>query len=324
MNTDTGTNEAERGLNVPKSEEELASQILIAVSEGDSDEMDRLFAIQLEPAATDEEEDDSVEDSTADKTDEASDEEDAGTEDDSEEDTSEEASRTTTQDTSPAEERLIKLEKQLNDANAAVGRMSTLQSRLVQLERQLKKSKSDSKQAEVDEVENKLRERIAALKEVDPATAEILEALAADRKPAKAVETEEDAGVDPAVLAEYEKVLAVHTDAGDVFQHPYWHMWKKNLTPAQRAWAESSNSAHVIEALNSFKGFMQGFGKTEQAAPEAKTDDVVDATKTARDKKLQRSAESSDKPVKKGAKFDPDTFFNESYEQIAKDSGITY
>ena len=59
----------------------------------------------------------------------------------------------------------------------------------------------------------------------------------------------------------------------------------------------------------------------EQAAP---VEDVVDATKQARERKLQRSADSSDKPVKKQPKFDENQFFAESYEKIAKEAGITY
>ena len=312
--SNTGTNETEQSLNAPKSEEELADQILTAVSEGNEDEMERLFSVDVTPDAAEEEDEDSVKDSPSND----EEEEDSNS---SEEDAANDGG-TTTQEMSPAEERLAKLEQQLADARAAVGRTASLQSRLAQLERQLKQKETSTKKAQEDDADAKLTERINKLKEIDPDTAEILEALRA-KQTKQTVQPPEPTELPDDLHEEYYKVLAVHSDADKIFQHPYWHMWKQQLTPDQRAWAESSRSDQVIVAVDEFKKFLQGFGQAPTNT-QAAQEDVVDATKEARNKKLQRSADSSDKPVKKAPKFDEAQFFAEAYEKIAKESGITY
>lgn len=322
----TGTNEAERGLNIPKSEEELADQILTAVSEGNSEEMDRLFSVELSPDAGPEDSEDSVEDSEEeegkDSAVEESDDQTAAT--DSEE---EEEASTTAHEPDAATDRLAQLEKELHNAKAAVGRMAVMQSRLAQLERQLKQANSrpSKKEEEADKTEQRLRERIAKLKEIDPDTAEILETLVEQRQkdvPERAAPEASHDGVNE----EFYKLLEVHPDAEAIFQHPSWHAWKNTLTPNQLSWASSDKAAHVAEALNAYKAYMQGFTKAAPAVvqEEAPVTDAVDATKQARERKLLRSAESSDTPVKKQPKFDESRFFDEAYEKIAKEAGITY
>lgn len=311
--SNSGTNEAERGLNVPKSDDELADQILAAVSEGDTEEMERLFSVTIEPDAASEEEEDSAEDSASD-----TEEEEEQKEPDDSVATSEQEDASTTQEESPAEARLAKLEKELADAKAVAGRTSALQSRLAQLERQLQQQQA-KKEPEVDPEEKELDDRIARLKEIDPDTAAILETF---RKKQVKAPPQEDASNDAAVREEYYKVLEVHADADKIFNHPYWHMWKQQLSADQRAWAESSDSQKVIVAVGEFKKFLGGFGQAA-AAPQVE-EDVVDATKVAREKKLQRSADSPDAPVKKSPKFDEASFFAEAYEKLAKEAGINY
>lgn len=315
--TTKGTNEAERGLNVPKSEEELAEQILAAVSDGNNEDMDRLFSVELQPDAASEEEEDSNDSPDTDE------EEEAVEESDGQADEEDSDAGTTTQELTPAEERLAQLEQKLAAANAAVGRMASMQSRLAQLERELKKQpKPKSKEEkEAEEAEAALDERINKLAEIDPDTADILKALRQKAPKKEAAQEPVDDGIDPVVQEEYFKVLQTHTDADAIFKHPYWHMWKEKLSPEQRAWAESSRSDQVIVAINHFKEFVQGFGKTAEAPAAV---DVVDTTKLNRERKLLRSADSSDKPVKKSPKFDEDSFFQESYAQIAKEAGISY
>lgn len=324
-----GTNEAERGLNTPKSEEELAEQILAAVSENDGEEMERLFSVDISPDAEPEESEDSEEDSPEEDGKNDSDEgpDDQTAADDSEE---EEDASTATHEPDPAAERIAQLESKLHNAEAAVGRMASMQSRLAQLERQLKQQAENSvKQKEkeaADSAEGKLRERIAKLKEIDPDTAEILETMLEQRPKDKAPQEQTQEADHEGTSEEYYKLLNYHPDAETIFKHPSWHAWKNTLTAEQRAWASSNRADQVAAALNAYKQYMQGFGKQppverEQVAP---ADDVVDATKQARERKLQRSADSSDKPVKKQPKFDESRFFEEAYEKIAKEAGIVY
>lgn len=322
-----GTSEAEQSLNVPKSEEELADAILTAVSEGNAEEMDRLFALEIQPDADQDEEEDSNEDSS-DEPEEQSDKEPDGqpaTSDDEEE------SRTTAQTAPTAEERIAKLEQELANAKALAGRTPALQSRLAQLENQLKKQQAANKQKEpeVSPEEQELADRIARLKEIDPDTAAILEAL--QKRAAKDVPkqtAQEEVTDNEHLQQEYYKLLEVHHDAGEILQHPYWYQWKRTLRPEQREWAESTDHQKVAVALSEFKKFMAaapGVAQpTQVQAQPAQVEDVVDATKLAREKKLQRSADTSDKPVKKTATFDKDAFFAEAYEQAAKEAGIKY
>lgn len=319
----TGTNEAERGLNVPKSEEELADLVLTAVSEGNTEEMDRLFSVSVQPDEKAEDEEDSEQDSTETDGDEKESKE---SDSQTEEESNKGPDLTTQQTPSPAEERLAKLEQQLNDAKAAVGRTAALQSRLAQLERQLKAQQA-KKPEEPSAEEKELDDRIARLKEIDPDTAAILETLKKQQARAKPQEASDND--DEALREEYYKVLEVHADADKIFNHPYWHQWKATLTPEQREWASSSDSQKVIVALNAYKEFINGFPGNNATAPTpppvaTEVEDVVDATKLTRDKKLQRSADSSDKPVKKTQKLDEDALFAEAYEKIAKEAGITY
>lgn len=325
----SGTNEAEQSLNTPKSEEELADQILTAVSEGDAEEMDRLFSVELEPDAEPEEEDDSDEDSTEDEGQDTSDED---SEDGEAAEASEEGEegRATTQEDNPAADRIAQLEQQLHDARAAVGRIPSLQSRLAQLERQLKQQNARPEKAEkeADDAEKRLKDRIAKLKEIDPDTAEILETMLEQRPKAPAAkEQPQETGADDEIQEQFYKLLEYHPDAETIFKHPSWYAWKNTLTPEQSAWANSTKAEHVATALNAYKQYMQQFGKPPQKeAPEEKPsmEDVVDATKQTRERKLQRSADSSDKPVKKQPKFDENQFFNEAYDKIAKEAGIVY
>lgn len=326
--SNTGTNETERGLNVPESEEDLADKILTAVSEGDEDEMKRLFD---QPDAEPEDSEDSEEDSPEEEGKNDSDEEpeDQTAADDSDE---EEEASTTTHEPDPAAERIAQLEQKLHNAEAAVGRMASMQSRLAQLERQLKQqaeaSVKQKQKEEADSAEKRLRDRIAKLKEIDPDTAEILETMLEHRqskeqpKQAHAPEASHED-----LSEEFYKLLQKHPDAEAIFQHPSWHAWKNTLTPEQLAWASSSKADHVAVALQAYKDYMQGFVKAQQPVTQggsSPVEDVVDATKQARERKLRRSADSSDKPVKKQPKFDEERFFQEAYEKIAKEAGIVY
>lgn len=322
--SNTGTSEAEQSLNTPKSDEELADAILTAVSEGNDEEMSRLLTVEITPDVEQEEEEDSEQDSE-DESAEESDKE----PDDQHTASSEEESRTTAQTQPTAEDRIAKLEQELANAKALAGRTPALQSRLAQLENQLKKQLAANKQKEpeVSPEDKELADRIARLKEIDPDTAAILEAL---QKRAAAPVSPKTAQVDDgpdneALQQEYYKLLEVHHDAGEIFNHPYWHQWKGMLKPEQREWAESTDHQKVAVALTEFKKFMAaGPGAAPVVQQPVQREDVVDATKVAREKKLQRSADTPDKPVKKRAVFDKDAEFMEAWEKAAKEAGVSY
>lgn len=301
--SNTGTNEAEQSLNTPKSEQELAEQVLTAVSEGDDKELDRLFEVELTPdveASVEEDSEDSSVDDGQGTNSQASDDE---------------AVEAPAPQGPTAEEKLAALEQQLANAQAAVGRMASMQSRLAKLEHQLKQ-KAAVQAPPVDDTDKQLDDRIAKLAEIDPDTAEILKALKT-KQPKPQPQQEADDGFDERLHEEYYKVLATHADADKIFAHPAWHAWKSHLTPEQRQWAESSDSSQVIVALGEFKKYMSGAVAPVQAPQE-------DATKAARDKKLQTSTSSSDAPVKTTKPFDENAFFYDAYAKIAKEAGIVY
>lgn len=331
----SGTFEGNDGLSVTMSEEDQFDALVNAVSSGDSATVDAIFSTlpAPDPDADDGEEDTAGQPNTSTDATNQTDTTDTHSTDDAEpasnRDTTQES-----QDTSPASE-LAALKAELQAAKSALGRVPAMQSQLNQLQRELKVKaaveaiKPPTPAAEDPDVV-KLKERIAALKEIDEDTAGILEALLARQAaPAQTQEAPQDINAiirqatEEALLEqEYNKVVEAHADAPQIFTSIHWELWKNTLTQEQRDWAESTDSSKVVHAVSAFKNFVNNFGQAPAPAA-TNTEEEVDVTRAARQRKLTNSATTQSNAVVKSATVqDEEAMFNEFYAQALKEQGL--
>lgn len=332
----SGTFEENDGLSVTMSEEDAFDALVEAVNSGDADAVNAVFSSlpATESDANDDTEDTPGQDDSKDSdTNQAQ-----STDTHSTDDADAASNRDTTQEpqgTSQPDE-LAQLRRELQEAKSALGRVPAMQSQLNQLQRELKiREKVQASKPAAAPVEDpsvaKLKERIAALKEIDEPTAEILEELlgrTSTTKPQTQDEPEDIAEVirkateEAIIEQEYNKVLEVHPDAAEIFTSLRWDLWKGTLTDDQRAWAESSDSAKVATAVTAFKEFVANFGKPVAAATTADSN-VIDVTQQKRQDKLKNSTSTASVVVKDSPTFDPEAYFNETYEKALKDQGLS-
>lgn len=327
----------------PKTDKELFDAMSDAVSKGDSTEISRLMTVEVEPETRpDADTDDDA--GKPDPADEAGKDTDTAQGDDEQSEPSKDSSppeaaskdaasaNANTEGLSPEQLQLLlaKVHKLESDA----GRVGHLQSKIAQLERQLQKTAASVKPTEPAETEEqrKFRERIKALKEIDPEQAETLEFLANQSALKEAPVKHEDA-VDlerEELLKSVQIVESVHPDALPIFEHNSWKQWKSQLSQDKREWAESHEPGKVIVALNAFKQDMALLQQQQTKAPEAKGGDPAsdkpdagnDAVKTARERKLQDGGANRNTPIKNQGVVDESALFDEYYTKIQKEAGI--
>lgn len=340
--SDQGTNSDKVNLSIPKTDDEYQSAMNKAVNEGNEEEINRLMSIELpgepDPYAKAVDTDKSKEGQNG----EAPVLADSDKGDDKKPDDS--ASKDAPPD--PVATKLAAMEQELNNLRAQAGRVSALQSKISELERERQHAsiaKSVVKEKEKpDPADEKITSKIKELAEVDKSTAELLEDMYKEIKQGRH-------SIDPEELArrlsaeasereqtqhlqrEFEKVVQVHPDFDNIRRHPYWHMWKDRLTPEQRSWAESSESSQVIEAVKQYKNFLGSFAQPSQKPPEQQTpqadgqqqDAAADAAKAARDQKLAASAKGADTAIKDTKQvLDEEAIYQQQYRAIMKEYGL--
>lgn len=358
--TDSGTIQEKDTLSTPKTGEEYSDMLNKAVSEGNTEEVNRLMTLEwtpdpdaeakvtevIEAAAPTEEEKEAAKKAEEDKAKEAV-KETPGSQPTEVAPVATESVPVQVQKVETPEEKLVKLEAELQRLRSDAGRVGHLQSRLAQLEKatKLKESvKAAVKAPEVEtELDKKIKERIKNLREVDPDTAELLEAMReearvrAEERVTAATESLTDTitqqDEEARLRAELDKVLQVHPEFDSIRRHVYWHRWKDSLPPEARAWAESDRADQVIEAVRAFKEQMAAYQQpapvqqpsVQQQPVETQTppvETVDDATKKAREQRLAATTSSKDTPIKDGNVFDREAMFSEMYAKIQKDNGI--
>jgi len=226
---------------------------------------------------------------------------------------------------------LATLREELHRAKSDAGRARHLNKKVQELERQLTALRSPAKGPDNNvAIPDKLRERLAKYKEIDPELAEILEetyksSASATSEVADAynryVALQNQKQEEEYVRSEYQKVVATVPEAEDVFRSREWEQWVNMLSPNHRAMAESSDANEVLTAIQAFKvdaeKLFGGYkwGKTTPA-PQAP---APSATAVAAEKqRANRLASSANvKPTAPRATTEPDleTLFKQVYNE---------
>lgn len=323
----------------PTTELELNSMIGEAINSGDTVELDRLMAVELPEAEEVQEE---AEPQTTEN-------EEEGTSVEVKEEAApdvKESAASTPEVVKTQESEADTLRRELHKLKSDVGRVPFMQSRMKELERELREVKlsrnveagtSSADPEKQVEVPADIKKRIDELREVDPSLATLLEdmttALRSEtQSTARHVVTtindsEREVEEQRTVQEQYHQLLEEVPWAPQAFQSQEWKQWKDSLLPGQRAMAESTYAGDVKIALNEFARVMQARQGTatsvQQAPPVVVVDEEAEKVKKDRERKLATSTTSKSTAAKQGAPvLDEDAAFREFYEQIQKDNHL--
>lgn len=323
----------------PTTELELNSLIGEAINSGNTEELDRLMAVELPEAEEVQEE---AEPQTTEN-------EEEGTSVEVKEEAApdvKESAASTPEVVKTQESEADTLRRELHRLKSDVGRVPFMQSRMKELERELREVKlsrnveagtSSADPEKQVEVPADIKKRIDELREVDPSLATLLEdmtkALRSEtQSTARHVVTtindsEREVEEQRTVQEQYHQLLEEVPWAPQAFQSQEWKQWKDSLLPGQRAMAESTYAGDVKIALNEFARVMQARQGTatsvQQAPPVVVVDEEAEKVKKDRERKLATSTTSKSTAAKQGAPvLDEDAAFREFYEQIQKDNHL--
>ena len=321
----------------PTTELELNSLMGEAINSGNMEELDRLMAVELpeaeevqeeaEPQTTELEEGTSVE-----------------VKEEAAPDVKESAA-STPEVVKTQESEADTLRRELHRLKSDVGRVPFMQSRMKELERELREVKlsrnveAGTSSADPDkqvEVPANIKQRIDELREVDPSLATLLEDMAKalrseTQSTAKHVVTsindsEREVEEQRTVQEQYQQLLEEVPWAPQAFQSQEWKQWKDSLLPGQRAMAESTYAGDVKIALNEFARVMQarqGSATSVQQVSAVVVNEEAEKVKKDRERKLATGTTSKSPTAKTGAPvLDEDAAFREFYEQIQKDNHL--
>ena len=332
----------------PTTEEELNDMLQLAVSEGNTEEIDRLMAVDLpaseaapvEPKELEEEETateggHSVE-SSGDKEEAAP--------------APEANAASTPENVATNTDEVDALKRELHKLRSDAGRIPFVQSRMKELERELREVKlsrkaeaannatADPEKIKAVEVPSNLKKRIDDLREVDPSLADLLEDMTKSLRSethettARVIssfnETERDLEEQRTTQTQYEALVAEVPWAPQAFQSQEWKDWKNQLTPGRRAMAESMYADDVKIALSAFAQDMQarhGNAPSVNAAqaPQPTTPNPEsERIKQERERKLANGSTSKAPVAKATQTLDPEAYFKDVYAQIQKDNPI--
>ena len=323
----------------PTTELELNSLIGEAINSGNTEELDRLMAVELPEAEEVQEE---AEPQTTEN-------EEEGTSVEVKEEAApdvKESAASTPEVVKTQENEADTLRRELHRLKSDVGRVPFMQSRMKELERELREVKlsrnveagtSSADPEKQVEVPADIKKRIDELREVDPSLATLLEdmtkALRSEtQSTARHVVTtindsEREVEEQRTVQEQYHQLLEEVPWAPQAFQSQEWKQWKDSLLPGQRAMAESTYAGDVKVALNEFARVMQArqgsATSVQQAPPVVVVDEEAEKVKKDRERKLATSTTSKSTAAKQGAPvLDEDAAFREFYEQIQKDNHL--
>lgn len=331
----------------PTTELQLNSLIENAVSIGDSEELDRLMAVKIEEKEDEVAEEELPTEDPVDEDgtpvvvgDEATKEEAAPVVEDTAASTPESKGK------QPKVDDTESLRNELHRLKSDAGRIPFMQSRMKELERELREVKLSRKASEVSgadpekaksvEVPQNLKKKIDDLREVDPALADLLEDLTkslrsetqetATKVVSSITETEREFDEQRTIHEQYENLLAEVPWAPQAFQSQEWKEWKNQLTPGRRAMAESMYADDVKIALTAFVQDMQarqGNANSVQVPSQApESNPEAERVKLERERKLASSGSSKTPTAKATQSLDPEAYFKDMYAQIQKDNHI--
>lgn len=323
-----------------------------AVAEGDTETLNRLMAgddVEVkEPEVT----------KTEEENEETSEEEDASTTEEEESEQPQESAESdpeaaksaasTSETKDPNEDKVTIAARELHALRSDVGRLRGAQSRMQQLEQELRALRARAQQNGQSDTSTKkelpaeLQKKLDNLKKIDPDLAETFEAVVGmvqggnqDTELAVTEKLYEQAELDFFHEQRAELLQAV-PQADKIFAAPQWTEWKKSLTPGQRAMAESGHAVDVIRAIHAFAADMKAQkGQVSQSGTSSEGGDP-NATKAptqpvtqpksevteARNRKIQTSVAAKSPAAKQTKELDENALFAEYYNTLAKANHI--
>lgn len=329
----------------PATESELNDMIMKAVQDNDHNEIDRLMTVELDEVEEvqneelpEEEKPEEKEDGTSDVVE--------GIKEEAAPDVKEPAA-STPEPVKQEENETESLKRELHKLKSDAGRVPHMQSRMKELERELREVKlsrsvgvidpTDPEKIKAVEVPANLKKKIEDLRDVDPALADLLEDMTkalrsetqetAGRLVSTITETEREYDEQRVVEDQYTQLVSEVPWAPQAFKSQEWKQWKDNLTPGRRAMAESMYADDVKIALNAFAQDMQARQGNATSVTQVPTPHVVDEEaeriKQNRERKLSTStavkgtaAKSSTPPL------DEEALFREAFERTQKENHL--
>lgn len=234
---------------------------------------------------------------------------------------------------------LLEVHRYKSDA----GRVPNLQRRLTELEKELRaKPTPAARNPELQEgkatseLPPALKQKVDALREIDPDLAELLEGIGTYSQQGAIQYTEqqlrqiEDDREEQQARAFFDEQLTqleqAVPEAMQIFSMPQWPEWKAGLTPGQRAMTESGYASDMVIAINAYKHYLQQTGQLPNTPAQAAqpTAEELEAKKVqaARTRRQDTSVNTKGTPAKKEEPFDESKFFAEMYEKICKETHI--
>lgn len=245
-------------------------------------------------------------------------------------------------DVAKLKEELARLKEIEHRYKSDMGRTPSLQRKISQYEKELEELRQKAASPETKQTNSKISDRLAQLREVDPAMADLFEEAfgelrkEVERKEAATKSMFEEREIQETLSKEAEKLVSYHPRAFDVFDMPEWQNWKARQTPGVLALAESMYADDVIKAFELFGRDMNLLNPqpASQSAPAAKAPEqsapavVVDekAKKAEEERKRKLEAPTSGakpmSPEGDGLPTDPDKLLDHYYKQALKEMGL--
>ena len=327
--------------NVPLSDEEankLFSQVSQAMDKDDSDKLSTLISQE-----TPEEEEQPEEDTPADEPEE-NEEEDTSTSDESqdEEDESAEEESADNKKKDEAEPyaallaKIEALEKQQHTLSSQAGRVSSIQRRLSQYDKQLADLKNATSSQTVAKVSPEVDEALKDLDITDPVLAKTIREVMAKATAATAsqstaqeiarIEALRDADYDAYVEEQRSALLSKYPNAVEVFRSKGWADWKAKQPKHVIDMATSDDAEAVSEALERYRAdILREHPELAEQQPEKKEETKVNerAQQIEEERKRKQSStanlDGGKPPARSKEPTDPEALFNKLFKEQLKE-----
>ena len=328
--------------NVPLTDEDankLFSQLSQAMDKDDSEQLSTLLSQE-----TPEEEEQPEEDTPADEP-EDKDETDESVSDDEPEDEEDESADEKTADNKKKDEaepyaallaKIEALEKQQHTLSSQAGRVSSIQRRLSQYDKQLADLKGTTSSRTVEKVNPQIDEALKDLDITDPALANTLRDMMGKALSGVASETNaqeiariealRDADYDAYVDEQRTTLLSKYPNAVDVFRSKGWADWKAKQPKHVLDMATSDDAEAVSEALERYRAdILREHPELAEQQPgqkgEPKVNERAQQIEEERKAKQKTAAnlDSGKPPARSKDPTDPEALFNKLFKEQLKE-----
>lgn len=328
--------------NVPLTDEEankLFGQVSQAMDKDDSDKLSTLLSQE-----TPEEEEQPEEDTPADEPEEKEEEEDTSDSDESKDEEDESAEEESADDKKKDDDPLAELraqieelKKQQHTASSQLGRVSSIQRRLSQYDKQLADLKSATSGQNVEKVSPEIDEALKDLDVTDPALAKTIREVMAKATAASAsqsnaqeiarIEALRDADYDAYVDEQRSALLSKYPNAVEVFKSKGWADWKAKQPKHVIDMATSDDALAVGEALERYRTDILrehpelAEKQQEQKKEEPKVNERAQQIEEERKRSQKQSAnlDGGKPPARSKEPTDPEALFNKLFKEQLKE-----